>query len=139
MPIFEFTIPFNPVAKGRPRFNSVTKRTYTPKKTVDAENAIALIAKSLFRKTGHKTIKGAIALEVTFCIAMPSSWSKKKRSEMNGLAHIGKPDIDNLIKSFDALNDTGIWGDDSQVCEVYARKVWGTTGFSEVSLRWDDE
>ena len=32
---------------------------------------------------------------VTFVLPMPKSWSKKKRAEMNGQPHQGKPDLDN--------------------------------------------
>ncbi|EOY5741206.1 RusA family crossover junction endodeoxyribonuclease [Enterobacter ludwigii] len=61
---------------------------------------------------------------VTFVLQMPKSWSKKKRVEMNGKPHQGKPDLDNLMKSLmDALfeDDTHIW--DSRIT-----KLWGENG-----------
>ena len=61
---------------------------------------------------------------VTFVLPMPKSWSKKKRAEMNGKPHQGKPDLDNLMKSLmDALfeDDTHIW--DSRIT-----KLWGENG-----------
>lgn len=61
---------------------------------------------------------------VTFVLPMPKRWSKKKRTEMNGQPHQGKPDLDNLMKSLmDALfeDDTHIW--DSRIT-----KLWGENG-----------
>lgn len=61
---------------------------------------------------------------VTFVLLMPKSWSKKKRAEMIGQPHQGKPDLDSLMKSLmDALFevDTHIW--DSRIT-----KLWGENG-----------
>lgn len=36
-----------------------------------------------------------------------------------------KPDVDNLIKGLlDALNDSGVWSDDNQVCSITAYKAY---------------
>lgn len=61
---------------------------------------------------------------MTFVIAMPRSWSKKKRAEMDGEKHKQKPDLDNLIK---ALLDA-IYSDDCAISSYSARKVWGQKG-----------
>ena len=56
---------------------------------------------------------------VTFILPMPKSWSNKKRAQMNGKPHQGKPDLDNLMKSLmDALfeDDTHIW--DSRITKL---------------------
>lgn len=64
-------------------------------------------------------------LSLTFVIAMPKSWSKKKRAEMNGKPHQQRPDLDNLIKAFkDALCE-----DDSHVhTYLEMKKIWGDVG-----------
>ncbi|MEQ9868746.1 RusA family crossover junction endodeoxyribonuclease [Pectobacterium odoriferum] len=61
---------------------------------------------------------------VTFVLPMPPSWSKKKRSEMNGKPHQQKPDKDNLEK---ALLDA-IFDDDSRVWDGRVSKIWGEVG-----------
>lgn len=61
---------------------------------------------------------------VTFILPMPTSWSEKKKANMDGKAHQLKPDMDNLLKAlWDAIleQDCGIWD-----CRV--TKLWGRTG-----------
>jgi len=66
---------------------------------------------------------------ITFTIAMPKSWAKKKKWLMNGTPHQQKPDIDNLIKGLlDALYE-----DDSVVWEICARKGWGYEASIEIT------
>ncbi len=70
---------------------------------------------------------GALSLEVTFIMQIPKSLSKKKQSELIGQYHIKKPDVDNLLKTVkDSLEGT-FYKNDSQVCEIVAKKVYGTT------------
>jgi len=61
---------------------------------------------------------------VTFVIAMPQSWSKKKRQQHDGKPHQQKPDKDNLEK---ALLDA-IFDDDSRIWDGRVTKIWGETG-----------
>jgi Holliday junction resolvase RusA-like endonuclease len=63
-------------------------------------------------------------LVLRFSIAMPKSWSKKKRVLLKGKPHTQKPDIDNLAKAFmDALAD-----DDSYIYSLTAEKYWDESG-----------
>lgn len=65
---------------------------------------------------------------VVFHIAMPASWSLKKKGEYDGKPHQEKPDIDNYLKAFlDAL-----CSDDSYVYDVQAKKFWSQEGFIEL-------
>jgi Holliday junction resolvase RusA-like endonuclease len=63
---------------------------------------------------------------LTFCVAMPTSWSAKKRREHEGQPHRSKPDLDNLIGGlFDAAMPDG----DQHIAELGAcRKVWASDG-----------
>jgi Holliday junction resolvase RusA-like endonuclease len=65
---------------------------------------------------------------IVFHIPMPRSWSKKKRSVMNGQPHKQRPDADNLFK---ALADA-IYGEDSHIHDVRISKVWSETGRIEI-------
>lgn len=61
---------------------------------------------------------------ILFSIAMPASWSSKKRAAQDSQPHMAKPDIDNLIKAvLDALYE-----DDAHVWSVWGEKRWGVAG-----------
>ena len=59
-----------------------------------------------------------------FNIAMPKSWSKKKKDAMEGEPHLSRPDIDNICKSvLDCLmiEDSAVW-------RIECEKHWAKTG-----------
>lgn len=63
-------------------------------------------------------------LRVEFIIAMPDSWSKKKKTAMLGQPHQQRPDIDNLCKAvMDAFGT-----EDGHVHSLTATKKWGERG-----------
>ena len=67
---------------------------------------------------------------VEFQIAMPASWSDKKKAEMEGRPHRQKPDLDNLHKAFfDCFNHLEDW-DDSVIWKYDPPpiKVWAFEG-----------
>lgn len=65
---------------------------------------------------------------VTFHIPMPKSWSKKKKTEMEGQYHKQRPDLDNYFK---ALGDA-VYDDDSLICDVRMSKKWAYIGSIEI-------
>lgn len=73
---------------------------------------------------------------IDFFIAMPDSWSKKKREAMNGTLHRQKPDIDNLWK---AATDA-LWPDDDSCIACCAgRKFWAIKGLIEMTVNFRAE
>lgn len=63
-------------------------------------------------------------LTIDFWIAMPASWSAKKKASLGGQYHRQKPDIDNLVKGFmDAFHT-----DDAHVAVIQAGKHWCAEG-----------
>lgn len=62
--------------------------------------------------------------KVTFCLPMPSSWSDKKKKEMEGKLHFVKPDLDNLLK--------GLWDavlkKDQKQAKSSEEKIWSYDG-----------
>tara|TARA_R110002020_G_scaffold3546_4_gene15860 strand:+ start:4650 stop:5051 length:402 start_codon:yes stop_codon:yes gene_type:complete len=59
---------------------------------------------------------------VRFYLAMPRSWSKRKKQEHDGKPHQAKPDADNLLKGW-----MDCFGDDQHVWNVCASKLWSAS------------
>lgn len=97
-----FTVPGEPIAKGRPRFGR--GRVYTPKGTVDGEKHIAQCFNAKYPR--HKVLAASnFDVTVSFYLARPN-----------------RADLDNLAKSFlDGLNGL-VWDDDKQVTKITATK-----------------
>ncbi len=97
---YTITIPGQPVPKGRPRFGK--GRTYTPAKTVEAEQAIAWEVKKVIKRP----LEGDVAMDITFYV-------KGNR----------RGDIDNLQKLvLDACNKVAFL-DDKQVVTLHSQVV----------------
>ena len=117
--------PVSPVPKGRPRFNSKTHITYTPKETLEYEDAVR---RHFISKYGLNSapMDGAILAVYEFILPRPKSVSKKT------LHSSTKPDVDNFIKSFqDALDfkakslggvALGVIANDSRISVLAATK-----------------
>lgn len=127
-------VPVPPTPKGRPRFSRRSGRAYTPAATEAAERTLRgelAHATTLGQTppTRHWPAAGALVLELRFTLAIPASWSKKKRAAAaeGRLSHTSRPDVDNLGKLvLDAANGV-LWGDDSQLVTVVMMKRYGAT------------
>ncbi|MBQ1789616.1 MAG: RusA family crossover junction endodeoxyribonuclease [Oscillospiraceae bacterium] len=133
---FRFTVPGEPVGKGRPR---VVRRggftqTYTPEKTASYENLVKLE----FQRQGGRMMKdGPVYLSIQAWYGIPKSVSKRKREAMIGglILPTRKPDCDNVAKIIaDALNGLA-WRDDSQVVSLHVEKRFGEVPGVEVEIR----
>lgn len=127
-------VPVPPTPKGRPRFSRRSGRAYTPAATEAAERTLRgeLAHATTLGQTPpmrHWPAAGALVLELRFTLAIPASWSKKKRAAAaeGRLSHTSRPDVDNLGKLvMDAANGV-LWGDDSQLTTVVLMKNYGAT------------
>ena len=132
----EFTIPGQPVGKGRPKFarKGGFVRAYTPEKTASYENLVAMAAHDAMK--GKSLILGAADVTVRMYVSVPSSWSKKKiiAALAGEIRPITKPDMDNVVKGiFDAMNGI-VWKDDSQVTDCSVIKRYAETPRAEVTV-----
>lgn len=121
--------------KQRPRFNSKTRRTYTPQDTVSYENWVKLC----YKEQSNKKLEGSIQATIIAYFAVPKSYSKTKRLDcvLNNLRPTKKPDIDNCIKIIlDSLNGIA-YKDDSQIVEVIAVKKW-TEGIERLEFSLEE-
>jgi Holliday junction resolvase RusA-like endonuclease len=123
------TIPGVPVPKGRPRMTR-EGRTYTPTTTKDAEDAVRWVLRGAFQEP----LTGPLGVELAFYLRTPRSWSKKRRKQAENAPHTTRPDLDNLVKLFDAGNGTA-WVDDGQIAELRAVKRYSEEPRTEITVR----
>jgi len=126
------TVPGKPVGKGRPRF--AHGRTYTPRETTLAENAIRIA----WEEAGALRLPdGPVLLRVVIAVERPQSHFRRDGSlSAEGLRnpepHRRKPDLDNAVKLvMDALNGRA-WRDDVQVIGVEARRLWADLAATKI-------
>lgn len=74
-------------------------------------------------------LDGPVAVTMIAHFQIRSSWSKKKQlaARTGAVRPTGKPDLDNVLKTYgDALNGI-VWLDDSQIVSVTLSKVYSDT------------
>jgi Holliday junction resolvase RusA-like endonuclease len=130
MTAIEFTVPGEPVAKGRARsfVRNGHVAHYTPEKTARYENLVRLAAQQAM--AGLAPIEGPVHLVVHACLSIPVSWSLKKQraAAVGEIFPTKKPDLDNIVKAIkDGMNGV-TWRDDAQVVQVVASKAYGQAG-----------
>ena len=125
-----FALSGEPEGKQRLRLDRRAGRLYTPTPTLKHEERIRKVAREHF----PEPFTGAIRLIVEAVFPVRASWSKAKRAALLNQPHLAKPDASNIAKSCeDALNGIA-YADDSQVAELVARKLWGETAETRVTV-----
>ncbi|WP_407059252.1 RusA family crossover junction endodeoxyribonuclease (plasmid) [Ralstonia syzygii subsp. celebesensis] len=124
-----FSVPGQPVAKGRPKFarQGGFVRTYTPEPTARYENLVKLAATQAM--AGQPPIEGPVELWLDINLQIPASWSKK-RQQQAAAGHVAatkKPDADNVLKAVkDGMNGI-VWVDDAQAVEYRISKRYSAS------------
>lgn len=109
-----------PVVASRPR---VTRwSTFFPKKYTAFKVAMTELTKNII----FTPTKALIYVQLTFYVAMPKSWSKKKKIEKNGRFCDNNCDIDNYCKAIlDSLEGV-YYENDKQVVMIRAMKYYSS-------------
>lgn len=131
-----FTVPGEPVGKGRPRVTLAGGRAhaYTPAKTAAYEQLVAVYAAAAMKKS--PLLEHPVRLRLGIYCKVPGSWSKKRRSDaLAGIERPAKaPDIDNIVKSVaDGMNGI-VWIDDSQIVELVCSKHYSIEPYVSVGV-----
>ncbi|HWE19664.1 MAG TPA: RusA family crossover junction endodeoxyribonuclease [Hyphomicrobiaceae bacterium] len=110
-----------PRGKGRPRFSRRSGIAYTPGSTRTYE--AALRHEAALAMQGRAPLDGPLSVTVDAWMPIPASWSRRRQLQAStGLIRpTGRPDIDNLVKTLDALNRV-VWRDDSQIVLIQVSK-----------------
>jgi Holliday junction resolvase RusA-like endonuclease len=119
-----FEVAGSPRGKGRPRFVRKSGVAYTPAPTRSFENLLRAAAQDAMN--GAAPLDCAVRLQMVATMPVPTSWSKKKRAQAlaGEIQPVVKPDVDNLLKMADALNQV-VFHDDRQVVEGRITKRYG--------------
>lgn len=121
--MINFTIPGDPVGKGRAR-STRSGIHYTPEKTRNYEAFVKMLAVEAMQ--GKALLKGECFAKIIVDYAVPKSTSKKMQQQFltNAIRPTRKPDIDNIVKSvFDACIGV-VFKDDSQVVHMQVGKFY---------------
>lgn len=132
-----FTVPGEPVGKGRPRFVRATGRTYTPEKTANFET---LVKWEYHQQVGGRAFEdgATLGMRVYAYFSIPRSKPKWQQRDMAAgvIKHTHKPDADNLLKSVaDALNRIA-FDDDSSIAYVEVKKLYSEEPRTEITI-WE--
>ena len=122
-----FTVPGEPVAKGRARafIRAGHIGHHTPEKTARYENLVSLACQQAMK--GCPVFLESVSLIVSARMTIPASWSQKKQraAAIGEIRPTKRPDLDNIVKAIkDGLNGVA-WKDDSQVVMLRACKEYG--------------
>jgi Holliday junction resolvase RusA-like endonuclease len=112
-----------PKGKARPRFARRTGHAYTPQKTASFE--AMLRHEAAVAMGGRPPLEGALRVQVNAYFGVPQSWSAKKRAAAlaGAIRPAKRPDLDNIAKMLDALNEV-VWRDDAQVVSGLIEKLY---------------
>lgn len=131
-----FTVPGEPVGKGRPRFVRTYRggRAVTPNKTRYYEE---LVRMEYCWQCSTKFIDtDMLKMHIDAYFSIPKSTSKKRMKEMleKNIRPTKKPDADNIIKAIaDALNDVA-YHDDKQIVDCSISKYYSDEPHVEVFI-----
>lgn len=124
METLAFTVPGDARGKGRPRASTRGgfARMYTDAKTRAYENTVRSFAANAM--AGDPPLEGALDVSMQVRLAVPKSFSKRRRAAVltGAEAYFGAFDADNLAKSIlDGCNGT-VFRDDRQVMSLLVVK-----------------
>ena len=106
---------------------------YTDAKTRIFEKSLAWAGKAVMG--ARKPLSGPLAVAVDAVLTIPASWSARKRDDALRIPRpTGRPDVDNLAKTVDALNKL-VWQDDSQIVDLRVTKRYGEDPMLRVEVR----
>lgn len=123
----KFTIPGQPVGKGRPKFSTVCGHvsTYTPEKTANYETLVKYMYQSqCLGIRFDKKVPLDVRIMAYFKIPISTSKKQAKMMRQHLIRPVVKPDYDNVGKVIcDALNGIAYY-DDAQVVDAQVRKFY---------------
>lgn len=133
----EATIYGEPIPQARPRF--ANGHAYeSPRSRTYKQLARFWLTQRLKKETGWKPLETALVVDIAFYMAVPISWSKKRKEDaLNGVIRpvARNGDIDNLIKAILDAGNCLLWADDTFITDISAHKRYGAVARTEITVR----
>lgn len=123
--LFEMTLPALPVPQPRQRHAVIAGHVHNYTPTKDPVNAYKAALQIKAGELIKSPLLGPLAVRIRFFLPRPQALAKKKGAIYDvPVPHMGRPDLDNLLKStLDALK--GItWMDDKQIYTYQDTGKW---------------
>lgn len=114
-----FELPWEPVAKARPRVvraRNGRSLTFTPEKTESAEHMLRVLLRQKRAQLFER--EAPLSVDATFYVRRPQAPPKHGHPSR-------RPDIENYAKLLLDAGNGILWVDDAQVVELHARKTYG--------------
>ena len=130
----QFTIPYEVSPASRPR---VTKYgIFYTKNYEEFRRLVGIWLDQWKQKNNLQPFDKDVPLKARFVfnMALPKSWSKRKRELCSGVPMISKRDLDNMVKAIQDVMQGRLFHDDCQIFYVVAEKYWEEEGSIEVYL-----
>jgi len=143
MSTLAFTITGEPKGQPRPRAfarkmgNVHVARFYDSDVADEWKRAVRRALFETLEQTRWELTLAPVSVSITFAMPRPKSHSGAKGLKSSApVAHVGKPDVDNLAKLvMDQITKSGrIWRDDSQVVSLRVEKLWASGNESGCSV-----
>ncbi len=124
----------NPVAKCRHRMTVVhgVAHAYDSQKEKKDET-VQSMNRSVFDVSEEILAYPAYSVKFLFEFVFPKYRVKKNMPPVDTIAHVSKPDLDNLVKFYLDCGNGIIWSDDKKIVELQALKCYSSVG--RVSIR----
>lgn len=141
--MLKFTLDCIPSPQARARHATVNGFHRAYKGKTQVRNEVELDA--LIREFKPKVpLENALIIHINVFLPIQKSISKKKFLELEKeqTPVIKKPDLDNYVKNIlDCMTRAQFWKDDSQICEIRARKIYSKNPRWEILIddfeRWN--
>ena len=99
---------------------------------------VKLVAQSYMSRNRLKPLQEQIKVYVDFYYQIPKSYSKKQIQEIENSGGKIRPrsqgDLDNLVKSITDSCNKICYGDDIQISEIQARKLYGESDYVHLRI-----
>lgn len=130
-----FTLPGEPVAWSRPRFNRASGAVFNSKKLDSFEALVRYTAAQ--ELGGEPPMDGPVCLTISVQLAPAPSWPLKRQAAAltGAIRPTGRPDLSNIAKAIEDGLKTVAYRDDAQVVKLVVEKRYGPADLTVVDVR----
>ncbi len=124
-----YVIPGDPIALARARHGQ--RKVYDSQKHLKLVAGLSLVE----QHKGLEMFAGALHLDVSFFMGLPSNMSAVKRKALIHTNHIYRPDLSNLLKFIEDAATGILYHDDCLIASISCKKLYDENPRTEFTLK----